>query len=258
MKYILLMSSFVLATSCSKNDSVSTTNTNNNGNNTIVSGTISILDVVKAKYYGATSITADATYITIKSIGTPDHKSVYWPNNNALFEAFSGTTFGGVIFKGAPNTIATQSITMKIPIFPALSASHTATPMGIMGMAINGVALFNQYAAGGTPLEGEKAGFDQSWGHPQMTGMYHYHVEPKHITTSKGNESLIGFLLDGFPVYAPYENGALVSETSLDVYHGHSSKTADFPTGIYHYHVTSNSPYINGSGFYGTPGTITQ
>jgi len=54
------------------------------------------------------------------------------------------------------------------------------------------------------------------------------------------------------------ENGTLVSESALDTYHGHTTKTAEFPNGIYHYHVTSSDPYINGSGFYGTPGTVSN
>jgi len=44
----------------------------------------------------------------------------------------------------------------------------------------------------------------------------------------------------------------------LDAYHGHTSVTADYPNGIYHYHITSTDPYINGSGFYGTAGTVSK
>jgi hypothetical protein len=124
---------------------------------------------------------------------------------------------------------------------------------------LDGVPLYNQYAAGGVALGNEKKGFDQYYGHPQMTGSYHYHVEPIYITTVKSTKSsLIGFLLDGFPVYGPEENGSTVLAASLDTYHGHTGITADYPNGIYHYHVTSTDPFINGAGFYGTPGTVTQ
>jgi hypothetical protein len=70
--------------------------------------------------------------------------------------------------------------------------------------------------------------------------------------------SLVGFLLDGYPVYGPEENGAVVTNANLDSYHGHTSATADFPSGTYHYHTTDTDPYINGSKFYGVAGTITQ
>ena len=44
----------------------------------------------------------------------------------------------------------------------------------------------------------------------------------------------------------------------MDEYHGHSHATSDFPDGIYHYHTTADDPYLNGSGYYGTPGTVSQ
>jgi len=217
-----------------------------------------ILPAVYSKIYGATSITFDGTWVTIKCNALPDHKSAYYPVANALHENFSGTTFGGGTFNQNPNTISTQNITLKIPVNPAVAATHAATPMGVIGVALNGVPLFNQYAAGGSPLTGEINSFDQWWGHPQMTGMYHYHVEPLYLTTVKATKSsLMGFLLDGFPVYGPEEAGG-TAPTGLDVYHGHTHATADYPLGIYHYHFSSVAPYLNGNGFYGTAGTVTQ
>jgi YHYH protein len=213
-------------------------------------------DVYK-KIYAASSITSDGTYITIKTTGTPDHKSTYYSTTNALYEAFSGTTFGGNAFKKNPNTIASQNFTFKIPVNPSIASNHSATPLGPIGVALNGVPFYNQYAGPNQPLTNEIASFDQYWGHPQMSGQYHYHVEPLYLTTIKATKSsLLGFLLDGFPVYGPEENGLAV--TGLDAYHGHTTGTADYPNGIYHYHITNTDPYINGSGYYGTPGTVTQ
>ena len=54
------------------------------------------------------------------------------------------------------------------------------------------------------------------------------------------------------------ENGGLVDNSKLDKFHGHTLATTDYPSGIYHYHITSVDPYINGAGFYGTPGTVSQ
>ena len=216
------------------------------------------LPSVYNKIYGATSITFDGTWVTIKCNALPDHKSVYYPAANALHENFSGTTFGGFTFAQNPNTISSQNITLKIPVNPVVAATHAATPMGVMGVALNGVPLFNQYAAGGSPLTNEITSFDQWWGHPQMTGMYHYHVEPLYLTTVKASKSaLMGFLLDGFPVYGPKEENN-TDPTGLDVYHGHTHATVDYPAGIYHYHFTTAAPYLNGNGFYGTAGTVTQ
>lgn len=216
------------------------------------------LPAVYNKIYGATSITFDGTWVTIKCNALPDHKSAYYPVGNPLHEAFSGTTFSGVTFAQNPNNISTQNITLKIPVNPVAAASHATTPMGVMGVALNGVPFFNQYAAGGSPLSGEIASFDQWWGHPQMTGMYHYHVEPLYLTTVKTSKySIMGFLLDGFPVYGPKEENG-TDPTGLDVYHGHTHATVDYPGGIYHYHFTTAAPYLNGNGFWGTAGTVTQ
>ena len=68
----------------------------------------------------------------------------------------------------------------------------------------------------------------------------------------------MGFLLDGYPVYGPKENGKDLRSSDLDEYHGHIHETKDFPNGIYHYHITNDDPYINGSGYYGIPGTVTN
>jgi hypothetical protein len=236
----------IFAASCSKNDSTTTTTTT------------TTLPAVYSKIYGATSVTTDGTWVTIKSTGLPDHKSIYYATTNALYEFFSGTTFGGNTFAKNPNSIASQSYTFKIPLNPTSTGStHASTPLGPMGVAINGVPFYNQYAANNAPLTGEVASFDQGYAHPDAGSRYHYHVEPIKLTAAKGTDALMGFLLDGFPVYGPYENGVVVPTASLDAYHGHTSVTADYPNGIYHYHISTAAPYINGSGFYGTAGTVT-
>ncbi len=92
----------------------------------------------------------------------------------------------------------------------------------------------------------------------ETAGEYHYHIEPKGLTAEEGSDALLGFLLDGFPVYGPMEEGKAVSNNDLDEYHGHFHATPEYPDGIYHYHITSQDPYINGNGFYGTPGTVSN
>ena len=213
------------------------------------------------KIYGASSVTSDGTTISIKVNGLPDHKSPYYATTNSLYQSYSGVTFGGLVFVKNPNSIIEQSGIFKIPINPKMATNHAATPLGPIGIALNGVPFFNQYAGpNNQELKGEMAGFDQFYGHPQNSGVYHYHVEPLHLTTVKSTKSgLMGFLLDGFPVYGPQEEtGSAVTNANLDVYHGHSHATVDYPNGIYHYHFTSDAPYLNGNGFYGTPGTVTQ
>lgn len=246
--YFIAIIAVTTISSCSNKDDGGTTEDNT-------------VPAVYAKIYGASSITSDGTFITIKTNGTPDHTSPYYPTNNSLYEAYSGTTFGGNTFAQNPNVIATQNLTFNIPLNPSVASNHAATPLGAIGVALNGVALYNQYAGpNNQALAGEIASFDQYYGHPQQTGQYHYHVEPLYLTTVKSTKSgLMGFLLDGFPVYGPQEeNGTMVESSALDVYHGHTHATIDFPNGTYHYHFTADAPYLNGNGYYGTPGTVTQ
>lgn len=248
LQLLLLLTTFLCANSCKK----STTNEIE----TVASAEV---PAVYKKIYGALSITSDGNYVIIKTNGMPDHKSAYYPTSNALYQSFSGTTFGNDTFAKNPNVISSQSLTFKIPLNPTKANISTATPLGPIGVALNGVPFFNQYAAMGAPLTNEIAGFDQYWGHPQLSGQYHYHVEPLYLTTVKASKSaLLGFLLDGFPVYGPEENGQLINNSQLDSYHGHTTATLEFPNGIYHYHITSTDPYLNGSGFYGTAGTVSQ
>ncbi len=234
-------------TSCKKSEDTTPTTT------TIVT----VPDVYK-KIYGASSITVEGDFIVIKTTGLPDHKSPYYQGTqwSNLYEAYNGTNGSFAI---NPNRIASFNFTFKIPKNPAVNNNHAATPLGVMGVSLNGVPFYNQYAGpNNQALTSEINSFDQYNGHPQQQGGYHYHVEPLFLTQAKGKDALMGFLLDGFPVYGTMENGALVQDSSLDVYHGHTHTTADYPNGIYHYHITANAPYINGNGFYGTSGTVSQ
>lgn len=225
--------------SCS--DSSTTTTTN---------GT---LPAVFNKFTSAVTISVSGDYVYLNSKDRPNHPSAYFVTTDSLYEPYNDTGF-----HQAPGNIVQQNLTFKIPLNPAAATNHSATMGGPIGISLNGVPFYNQYNGQGQPLTSEISSFDQWRGHPQMQGQYHYHVEPTYLTHTNSDSTILGFLLDGFPVYGPVENGVTITNADLDVYHGHTTRTADYPNGIYHYHVTTESPYINGSGYYGTPGTVTQ
>ena len=242
---LILIITLISLFSCGS-DSVTTTTTN----------TSSDVPAVYRKVYGATDTYIEGDYVVIKSNGRPEHKSPYYLGTqweSTLYEAYNGPNPNFVL---NPNRIAQFSMTYKIPLNPAENSSHPSTPMGPIGVALNGVAFFNQYAGGGAPLTNEINSFEQYGGHPQQQGQYHDHIEPYYITGQKGDSAILGFLLDGFPVYGPVENGETLTSSDLDVYHGHFGVTEDYPNGTYHYHFTNDAPYLNGDGFYGTPGTV--
>jgi len=198
-------------------------------------------------------ISRDGDQVVLRSDGIPDHKSPYFGTSDSRWTAYDGDNPD---FHLNPNRIQEQQFTFRVPVHPVVSANHEATPLGAIGVAVNGVAIFNQYAGPNRPLTYEVDSFDQYNGHPQQTGVYHYHVEPLYLTLTHGENSLVGFLLDGFPVYGPEENGEPITNADLDSYHGHFGVTEDYPDGIYHYHITAEDPYINGNGFYGVAGTV--
>jgi hypothetical protein len=239
-------------TACGGSGAVSPSESNTTGNSTTSSGALP--DWYKAFAGTGVTVKVDGNVVVITTTDVPDHKSPYFGAGNAQYEAYNGANKN---FQINPNVIRAQQMTFRIPLAPTRLTTPSPTPLGPIGVATNGVAIFNQYAGPNQPLAGEINSFDQYAGHPQMSGVYHYHVEPTWLTRSS-REALVGVLLDGYPVYGPMENGALVSTSSLDAAHGHVSPTREFPQGVYHYHTTSDAPYINGSGFAGSPGTVSQ
>ncbi len=201
------------------------------------------------------SYAVNGNTVTFMTQDLPNHTSPYWPTNNPLYEAYNGTNSN---FNQNPNRISAQNIVFTITLNPEEATNHQSTPMGPIGISRNGVVFFNQYAAGGSPLTNEINSFDQWLGHPAGGDNYHYHIEPTYLTEEFGEDTFLGLLSDGFPVYGPLENGNIISSSDLDEFHGHISTTEDFPDGIYHYHITADDPYLNGNGFYGTPGNVTN
>ena len=234
--------------SCGGQDATSTPTTPTTTTTAQPTTAVTTLPSAYARFGATATVSLDGTTVVIRTTDVPDHKSPYFSTSDANYEApQTGMQIN-------PNRIATQNIVFRIPVSPA-AATPSDTPLGPMGVAVNGVVLFNQYAAGRVPLTSEILSFDRYNGHPTPSSQYHYHVEPLWLTASRGKAALIGVLLDGFPVYGTIdENGSAPSD--LDNCNGHTGVTTDFPQGIYHYHVTSAPPYISGC-FHGSPGTVT-
>ncbi len=204
------------------------------------------IQAMYAQFTNGVQAVVGATTVTIRTTDVPDHPSPYFGVGHPLYEApTAGMTVN-------PHTIATQNFTLRVPTTPTVGAASD-TPLGPIGVAVNGVVFFNQYAAGRQPLTFEIQSFDRYRGHPAPGNTYHYHVEPLWLTAASSSR-LIGVLLDGFPVYGSRDQSG-VTPTDLDVCHGHIGTTPEFPDGIYHYHTTDTAPYISGC-FRGSPGTV--
>ncbi|MSQ31638.1 MAG: YHYH protein [Dehalococcoidia bacterium] len=206
-----------------------------------------------AKFESGVTVKFEGEFAVISSNAVPNHSSPYFFKTDARYQQYNGTNPS---YAQNPNVIYAQTLVFRIPLKPEKATASQPTPLGPIGISINGVPFFNEYAGTNRPLAFEINSFDQYNGHPQMFGMYHYHVEPLYLTAICGRDALLGYLLDGFPVYGPMEGGKLVTNADLDANHGHTHATAEYPGGIYHYHVTSEAPYINGVGFYGKTGSV--
>lgn len=251
LNYFILLIIGVFTISCSSSD-------NETGGGTPVNETEYDISTVLSKFdnIDGLSYIINGDFVEITTNGLPDHKSPYWDTNHVLYEAYNGSNPN---FQLNPNRIATQNIVLRIPLHPKEAVNKEATSLGPIGVSVNGVAFYNQYAGpNNQPLTNEINSFDQYLGHPQQAGQYHYHIEPTYLTEKFGKTAFLGLLADGFPVYGPQENGSTITNADLDAYHGHVSATPEFPNGIYHYHITAEDPYLNGNGFYGVPGNITQ
>lgn len=219
-----------------------------------------ILALFESKFYGASDIYIEGNFVVVEATAVPDHKSPYFKGTEWESTMWINDTRPG--FQQAPNNkISIINFKFKLPKNPQEASTKTALGTATIGIAINGVPLFNQYAAGNSPItpsSQEYLSFDLYGGHPTPTHEYHYHIEPNYVTTEEGKDALIGYLLDGFPVYGPLEDGQTLTSADLDVYHGHEHATEEYPGGIYHYHITADSPYINGNGYFGVAGTFSK
>lgn len=184
--------------------------------------------------------------MTVQSNGLPNHEIL------ALYQALS-IVDNQTIYTVEP---LAQSMSVVIPLQPKLAEVKTPTKIGLIGIAITGALIYSPFEADGKTyaMEGNflRDGIpflDTCNGHPNPLAIqYHYHGIPYCITEMLDREGehsyLLGYLLDGFPVYGPQgEGGVWLSASDLDECNGHFGPTPEFPNGIYHYHFTQDRPY---------------
>jgi hypothetical protein len=144
--------------------------------------------------------------------------------------------------------------TVSVNVCPTAAASTSATNMGAIGFTISGIALFNAYEATQTAALADNASYtfvdannvtqtasflDTCAAH--SNGSYwHYHGVPSCVTslvdTSTGPSHLIGFALDGYPIYGGRDiSGNVITTSQLDACNGITSVTPEFSTATYHY-----------------------
>jgi hypothetical protein len=157
-----------------------------------------------------------------------------------------------------PNRIRPSEATVRLPALPDEAPGPSCLPMGPVGYALTGAAVFNALDAGGKDAVANEVQ-DRCGGHPSPGGQYHYHGWSECMDDASGragrHSDLVGYALDGFGLYGPHgEQGAELGSADLDACHGHSHEiTWDGQARrLYHYHLTRDYPYTV-SCFTGTP-----
>jgi hypothetical protein len=179
-------------------------------------------------------LTKSTTQVKIESDSQPDYTSNYFGKTDLCYVAYT-TQFPD------PNTISSQGLVLQIPLAPTTTGMKMG--LGPVGVALNGVEIFDNQAAPGDDIFLEAGSFDRCGGHPAPGGAYHYHGEPYAI--SSDDSRLIGVLRDGYFVYG--RRDADNSLPTLDANGGHVGTTPDSTTAVYHYHLNEQTSTASGT-----------
>lgn len=156
-----------------------------------------------------------------------------------------------------PNSIRAQRVRYSLPRRPRRARRASCLSGGPIGIAVNGVAIFNALDAQDRDAVAHEVQ-DRCGGHPQQSGVYHYHSIPACLSrrdSKRSHSRLVGFALDGFPIYGPRgARGKLLTNDDLDACHGHVGWVwlDGRRQRTYHYHATREYPYTLGC-YRGTP-----
>jgi len=228
--FLFLFSVFI---ACKKSPTSTPTSTSNSSVNPIeivIPKTNTLfIDSAFTAFKPAISTNWDNTYFYISSNGIPNHNMMIgitnWQQQVPITQPYNGTN------------------SWSIPLQPAYASVPLSTKTNLMkgavAVAVNGIPIFN--ALNNRGEDSYKIGELDNWGgHCGKGDDYHYHAAPLHLSTVNGLKP-IAFAVDGFPVYGVKEpDGSTMIE--LDSSHGHI-----FKNGIYHYHGTTDYPYVIGA-----------
>ncbi len=218
----ILLMSFSLYACKKSSDNITTTTT-------IPKTTTTFIDSAFTPYKPSVATRWDDTYFYVASNGIPAHNMMVgitnWQQQVPIPQFYTGTN------------------SWSIPLQPVYATTPLSTKTnfmkGAVAIAVNGIPIFNALNNRGEDsyLIGE---LDNWGGHCGKADDYHYHAAPLHLSATSALKP-IAFALDGFAVYGTTEPDGSAMQ-SLDTCHGHI-----FNNGVYHYHGTTNYPYVVGA-----------
>ncbi len=188
----------------------------------------------RASMAGLATVSCDASYAYIASDGLAAH---------VMMDGISATNLQVPIAQNFRGSHA-----WRIPLAPALAANPTAVVDGPVGIAINGVPIFNPCKQGGcqngdTKILGE---LDVCNGHAGRADDYHYHAAPTCLMAGRPasywSTHPIGWALDGFAILG-YDDPDGRPAARDGICGGNTTPVPGLPTG-YAYHVSDAAPYV--------------
>jgi hypothetical protein len=190
----------------------------------------------------------------------PNYASNYYATTGSYDFSANGYTVTGTFqslnqaymtYYPDPDFVSVQTVTIPIPLSPAPSASKSQQMAGgPVGVAKNGVILYDSVAGGTDSIFAESGSFDQCGGHPNDMMTYHYHSEP--YALSYDDSAFIGVMRDGYFVYGRRDAdgstpGTIAAQVAggtgdtnlIYIYGGHTGTApSSSDTNGFHYHLT--------------------
>jgi hypothetical protein len=195
---------------------------------------------------GSPSVTLDGSVRHVTGNGLPSH-------NTGIFPISSSDPASR--YDRNPNSIRAQTLRYDLPANPTVTAQPTCVGMGAIGIMLTGPVFYNGMDAGGRDAAAHEIQ-DACDGHPDQSGMYHYHsMSPCADDSGSGHSKLIGYAFDGFGIYGPRgDDGRELTDADLDECHGRTDTILwdGVAVSMYHYVATREFPYTIGC-YRGTP-----
>jgi hypothetical protein len=185
------------------------------------------------------TVTCDTTYGYVNSYGVqyahPMMNGILQSNNQVVVpQNFTGTN------------------AWKIPLVPVQDGTTTSVTDGPIGVAVDGVPIFNPCTQGGTcdaTTNTLSLGqLDVCNGHAGRADDYHYHAAPICLMadepTHYWDTHPVGYALDGYAIFGYYDADGTVATRDAGC-GGNTSAVVNGPSG-YSYHLTDIYPFILG------------
>ncbi len=211
---------------------LSATRTNNTGSSTACA---QIQSSLRASKSGTASVSCDGTYGYISSLGITTQPMMTGITSTNL-QVPTQTNFQGA--NG-----------WKIPLAPTIAPKPTDVVDGPLGVAINGVPIFNPCTQGGCVTGGDTkvlGQLDNCNGHSGRADDYHYHAAPTCMMADQPptywDTHPLGWALDGYAIFG-YHDADGTTAVRDNICGGNTKTVPNAPAG-YSYHVTDASPYV--------------